>query len=386
MAEESKTPDIADLHRLAPGAATAAALAAIGEAMSAEDVEAREALEAAPTLADRYDLTAFELDSSRTLISLANLPMWPGGAEDSGHGWGRALDGMLGGGVCPGYMLAVGAASAGAGKTAWIHQLADGLALRTLAQLEGAEARAEPLTPVLFLSEMRADGLTWRSLARWTGKSASDFRAGASHHERDSVAAAAREAFDSEWGRSRSFIRLWQGNALGGELPEALARTVDAWKAELEAKHGREVWPVVVIDPLQRFRKQGNTGEVEAVNELVAALGKRARADGWVVLLTSDTNKTSATGDGRDSSRTILEEGAAALRGTYQLTHEADAVIYLKREEDGRTVRAHVVKNRWGRLSDPKGNNSPAFMWDGAAMRFEAETVTVISSTGKSYR
>ena len=389
--DDAKTDrlDVNDQHKQSPGAFVE--LVRNTSVVSPEE-KARAELVAklegdAPTLATLYGSEQLTRDNERELVSLARLPKWPGGPA-VGHGWGTKLDEMLGGGVCPGYLLAVGAASAGAGKTAWVHQLADGLALRTAELLD--QNQEGPLTPVLFLSEMRPDALTWRSLGRWTGRNASDFRAGGSHPEREAVMNAAHEALGGALGRSRAFVRYWQGEKRGRDLAGALANLLRTWTEQLQAEHpDREVWPVVVMDPLQRFRDHAGAGEVDAVNELVATIGAQARRDGWVVLLTSDTNKASATGattEGRDK-RNVLEEGAAALRGTYQLTHEADAVLYLRREDDrSGVVRAHVVKNRWGKLSEPDGKDSPAYTWEGAAMRFTAETVVPIASSTRNRR
>lgn len=75
---------------------------------------------AAPTLGDAYGVAQLEHDRERELLTLSDLP--------HGHRWGRHLDNILGG-IRPGYFLAFGAENAGSGKTAFVMQVADGLAL-----------------------------------------------------------------------------------------------------------------------------------------------------------------------------------------------------------------------------------------------------------------
>jgi hypothetical protein len=91
-------------------------------------------------------------------LSLARLPGWPGSGP-SGQGWGPRLDALIGP-IRPGFVGVIGAAQRGAGRTSWLAQLADGLALRESDSL---------LTPVIALIE--EDPRIWRarSLGRWAG-------------------------------------------------------------------------------------------------------------------------------------------------------------------------------------------------------------------------
>lgn len=332
----------------------------------------------APTFASLYGETELEHDRNRELVSLASLPPWPGCKSRAGHGWGEGLDRTLGGGICPGYLLAIGASSAGAGKTAFVMQLADGLALRTAQLLR--EKKPGPLTPVLVASEMRPGELSWRSLARWTSVDARIFRAGQSAEqlltgeELSPIAAvdhafqSAKEAIKGEFGASRSFLRFFSKRSSGVELVKDLSAICAQWKEKLEKEHpGRAVWPVVVLDPIQRF--QGAGAEVEALNTFVEELSATAQAKGWVTLLTSDTNKPSASGNTNKGDK--REEGAAAFRGSYKLQHLVDAAIYLTRPDDDPDrpeLLAVLVKNRWG--SSAK-NHWPRYLWDVRRARFE---------------
>jgi len=170
------------------------------------------------------------------------------------------------------------------------------------------------------------------------------------------------------------FARMseWQQQARPSERGGMLGRMaehVNAWRDELAARHrGHEVWPVVVVDPLQRWQDP-ELGEVEALNSLAEDLDALADEHGWIVLLSSDTNKASA-------AATAGEEGNAAsiFRGSYKLFHACDALLLMKAEriEKGaelpptRRVTVEIAKNR----------NGPAwgeafYEWHPASGRFE---------------
>lgn len=241
----------------------------------------------APTLADAYGLAHLEADRGRQLLSLAKLPPWPDTVPPaSGHGWGEHLDQLLGHGLRPGEMVAIGAASAGAGKTAWLMQLVDGVALRNPYLLAGEGAWGPQLTPVLMASEMSPDALAWRSLARWTGHPASTFRAGQSLARRHPSRApelrqaweGARQALTGEFGQARHWQRLLSPGKAGLAASrgaklfvEHLRATVGAWRELLAHEHpGHELVPFVVVDPLQRY--QSGHDEVTDLNALAREL------------------------------------------------------------------------------------------------------------------
>lgn len=333
-------------------------------------------IDRAPTMASVYGLPELEKDRTRELVSLARLPEWKGdrAVSVSGHGWGDDLNGILGGGVCPGYMLAIGASRAKAGKTSFVMQVADGLALRT-AELLNTKADDGPLTPVLVCSEMSVQALTWRSLARWTGHSSGVYRAGKQAHSPDSAARAweaAKEALNGPLGVSREYMRVLPSHtrrATGPALLDECGRIVRAWRRKLEDEHQRDVWPVVVLDPIQRWQDNAKN-EVEALNELVEVMGEHAENDGWIVFATSDTNKSSSTGKRGETKHkpSPQEEAANAFRGSYKLQHLVDSTIYLKPGEetdDKVEIKTVVGLNRWG----PTGP-TPTFFWTRATGRF----------------
>lgn len=307
------------------------------------------------TFADAYSVEDFDRDLARPLVRLDKLP----------HGWGigERMNRLLGGGVGPGYFLAIGAASAGGGKSAWTLQLADGLAART-AELVAAGRMDEPLTPVVVLSEMSSRVILQRSLARFCDVDSRILRAGrmatevvevegklvkASEVER--VRNEARAALASgPFADSRRFIREWRDTRMRGDkLSRELVEVVRGIRGDFP---GRDVWPVVVLDPIQRWADAA-VGEVEGMNELVESIGQAARDEGWVVIATSDTNANAARGNGQDTKKADRQQSAAAmLRGSYQLIHEVDAALVLQRKDN--ELAAFAFKNRNGtHLPDP---------------------------------
>lgn len=327
------------------------------------------------TWADLYGPDQILADMDRPLVSLATLPKWPGG-PDTGHGIGRELNRALGGGIRPGYALGFSAASAKSGKTMFLHQIADGLALRT-ALLAKEKSVEEPLTPVFWLSEMDLAALTWRALARWTGHEQATFRAGRDPRaQRGTFTKEQLQGADAlrsgPLAEARRFVFQIQPQTSGAAMIHEVAELVSARVRALEVEHrGREVWPVVVFDPIQRWLDHGKT-ETEGGNELVEALAHVSARDGWVVLLTSDTVKTTVgKADGKEPPPPSVR-GQQAFRGTYKLHHVLHAGVYLepgdKRDNLGAgEVSAYVVINRWG----PSGDTAYPFEFDFPRARFE---------------
>lgn len=355
---------------------------------SAAAPAADSALHAAPTLAELYSAENLAADMKRPRVSVAALPGWPGGPAH-GQGWGRALDRALGG-LVPARVVLLGAAGAKAGKTSFLMQLVDGLALLTAERVAG-RGGAGPLLPVLVLSEMTPAALTWRTLGRWVGCSSRIFGA-APDAELDGAEGLTDERRAEEERRiadrqAEGLAALSEGGALaasrrflrcstlsGPDAVRSAGVALDAWRDELGAETGRDVWPVLVVDPAQRFAA-GDAGEVEALNALCDAIRAEADTRQLVVLMTSDTNKAAAKGDPEAGGRDAAQEVAAVLRGSYKLSHIVDAALVLRPVEDAgalpvgaaRKVEVLVGLNRWG----PSGQ-SAAFSYAPASGRFEA--------------
>ena len=351
--------------------------------------EDREELEKhAPTMADAYGLDELERDRDRAMVSIAHLPRWEGydkGEEgkEAGHGIGEDMNRLIGGGLCLPYVMLIGARHAGAGKTTFLCQVLDGLALRSAELVR--EGKPGPLTPVILLSEMPAALLTWRTLGRWTGRDSRLFRAGKNWKELgiDSAAhaygwPAAREALapDGHLGQARRFQRVTNNPPHRGvDMVEWLRRMMGTWQEALAREHGRDVWPVVALDPIQRWKAAGDN-EIKAQSDLADAIGRAARKENWICFATSDTNKDSATGRER-AGKDDREIGTAAFRGSYELQHAADAAVYLNTlrvtgeatTPKGTYLMAGLVKNWWGEdLPSPKA--WAGFRWYRSTGRF----------------
>lgn len=376
-------------------------------------------------LGSLYGRERLLLDFEQELVAIDRLPGWPtqpNGGESgpsvlgpvkrqqaevsadlsrpsiyAGHGLGKHLSRKLGWGLRPGAMLGLGAAHAGAGKTAFLHQLADGLALRSAEIVSGDIAFGNVLTPVFLLSELPEGDLVWRSMSRWTGAPSSWFFGGrtalghAGKEQKREIEAARDFASrlldteDSEYGQFAHTISKWvhvlnSRSDLGRQLLDAASRSSEAFigylkywvdyvSMELNAMYpNRAVFPVVVIDPIQRFAEMSGGGEVESLNKLSSLL-RTATISGdypWITLLTSDTNKESSTG--RVRNRNMRSEGTAAFRGSYNLLHEVSIALFMRKapgsewslDEDGhgRHIEIGVVKNRYG--GSPSGTvNDP---------------------------
>lgn len=316
--------------------------------------------QAAPPFAapHAYSLADLEADRSRTLVSVADLP--------HGHGLGDVLNRRLGGGLAPGDLVAIGASRAGSGKTAFLMQLADGLALRC------AGTAAGPLTPVTVVSEMDAATLARRTLGRLCGVPARLFRSGRAsgeHRETVEAAYATARAELREGGRfnaMRPWMHLARPDTRGMNAINALAESVNDWRDVLATSHpGRDVIPIVVVDPIQRWQDP-ELNEVESLNVLAEALDTLADAHGWIVMLTSDTNKEQAKG--------TETSNAGAFRGSYRLMHAADVAVVMRpgtydEEKRQTVVDVELEKNRNGPLG------SARMTWHSPTGQFTPETV-----------
>jgi len=251
-----------------------------------------------PSMDESYGPDDLEADSEGSSISVSSLPSWPGplppadpmalhvqGAdgtrERAGHGWGDAMQTALEG-LCPGEIVAVGAASEGAGKTAFVMQLADGLAMRSAAIVETGSD--DTLTPVFVVSELSTKLLTWRSVGRWIGCPVGVFRKGRGRSTDGRSPSV--DANRNDWDRARAAMRsglLAEGRKWMTPIPiahdatpAALLEQVSKVVRAKSAGH-RKVHPVVIIDPV---RISGGGSEIESLNTMVTALRARVNDEG----------------------------------------------------------------------------------------------------------
>ena len=276
-----------------------------------------------------------------------------------------------------GDVVTFGAAGAGAGKTSFALQLADGLALRSAELAEDAASR-EPLTPVLTLTEMPEASVHYKLLARICDVPASVFRAGAAAErmENDATRGSTDQAYDKArreienglFDKLAPWQRIGRPKTSGAEMLGEVVDEIQRWRAELRVAYpGRDVWPVVLVDPIQRWQSQG-LSEVESLNALVETLDSLADEYGWIAIITSDTNKVAAVGKEEADRR-----GPNVFRGSYKLFHASEAVMLLDAAppEPNTIIRQMTItieKNRNG-----SAFGEATFRWNPATGLFTPE-------------
>jgi hypothetical protein len=299
------------------------------------------------SLGDTYDLDALEIDWTRPSVSVADLP--------SGWGWGAELDAKIGG-LRPGTMIAVAAARAKAGKSSFALQLADGLSLRT------HKARSTPgaiLTPVIVASEMSPRLLAQRTVARAASIAVQSVRSPASDYDRNAV----REVYGKHTDLAAAVDLVTHVNVKPSKLYATLTTIVESFKdgvwriGEDAAPEPDLVWPVIVVDPIQRFLSSSDD-RTSALDELLGDLIRLKDELGCIVLLTSDSTKSAAA----DDKGGLATRAVGAFRSSYALIHSPDVCLFLDpatASPSGWTdVGCYLVANRWG-----EGDVSVGFQW-----------------------
>ena len=336
------------------------------------------------TIADVYGPAQFDADLKRPLLDLAELPAplnRPDGLPVGFPclGLGQHLNSRIGGGLAPGDAAGIGAGAAGFGKTAFLGNLIDGLAMRSVEIVRGETKYGNVLTPVVLYSEMSISALMWRSLASLLKVPVNCFRAGST------ILQAAKDQSEREAIlRARSHAKQWlQPDELFGASRRWIAHRksvdelegfVNTWRDALTQKYPHmSVVPVVVLDPIQRFLDP-KEHEVTALNTLSTRLTEQASGNEFIVLMTSDTNKASA--GGKEKSVDPQEMGANAFRGSYGLIHSLDIALFLRRPKDSQRfapmeVEVVLPKNRWGSTFGGTARQPfPRFDWYGENLRF----------------
>lgn len=329
----------------------------------------------APREGDRYDLQKFRARRRVGRVSIAQLPGWrrrgDTGHDHSpfGHGLGPWLDRAMGG-IRPARMILLGARKAKGGKTALMHQLAAGLAMLSVERVDAGGD--EPLLLVFWATEMHLDDLAERGLARFLGLSQGVFQGDGRTAELDEVEAYLRDECGDLYNRARSrFVRFIEIGKLlqgipgvegaeprrdGPEMLAAIEALVESAAKQVEEETGRKVWRVVVIDPYQR-----RVEETEDTTKAETAFAKmvRARVDAldWILLLTSDATKASAT-DEIDPTMPPDIVVTQVTRGSYSMTHQCDVTMAVDvepavdQDTDERRALVYVGVTRGARGSD----------------------------------
>lgn len=286
-----------------------------------------------------YSAEELARDRERFGVDLSVLPGWPGSAP-SGHGWGPTLSERVGD-LYPGRRILVDAVFAGQGRTGFVLQVADGLALRNAESLPPQGAK----TPVVVLAEDGREDAGRRSVARWTGQDLRIFRLGEAFARRldgqseQSVARAFDQATAALEGPLRArepFLRFVSPAVRGPDIVPLLAEQVSVWREQL-GDGGAAVWPVLVTDSLDRWAADDSS---EALADLAASLSSAARQFGWIWLATT-------------------RGAGGSLDAWFDLRIELDS------QAASRVCSVRVAHNRVG----PTGGQA-RFAWDPACGRY----------------
>lgn len=314
------------------------------------------------------------------------------GGAPVGHGYGRWLARAIGG-LLPGDFKVVGGAGAKIGKTHFLGQMIEGLALCAAARILGVLGYHDaPIVMPVWVTEMPKPGeVKMRLLSRHFGfdmaaitmaqaaaESPGIMHMASEHqclpgvvvtHARAIVKAyrsndkhpvgmvlkhlnkeIALSEFPAPSGAGRSYVDHSSGVNLISHLADAVALR----RRELAALLGvpeDQVMPLVVIDPGQRFIGQSDSAKKELDTFLGAVSSKICRTYGGlgaIALMTSDTTKAAAKELNLDVFLSGQGQALAAdiFAGSQAMMHIPDTVIALCGEESTVPYR----RTQWGRV------------------------------------
>lgn len=343
----------------------------MSDKVDAADVSAKQVeeamLRALPMRQAQYEsLEDFDLDwKSHPTIELDKYPVIVAGREVVG--WGKQMNEYLGG-VHKGSLIGISANGAGMGKTSFLQQMLDALAIRNSWVVESGDVD-EPLTPVLVLSELDKYELKLRTLGRYMQVPYSALRSKRRAMRLLKLSEAEADAFKL---KAEAFAKDQQlGTKLKpwvhvldpknrDQIREVLESDLFMLKSVTESMYPLwkgNVWPVIALDPLQRF-VASESDTIMGAGSLAIWLRNLCRRNGYIGFFTSDTNKASAAAnkEGLTLDQAQANTGVEAFRGSQEIMHAATSAIVIYRLKDdtnnphstNRTVYAAVVKNRDG--------------------------------------
>lgn len=296
-------------------------------------------------------------------IDIDDFPAYVAGKKV--YGWGKTMSDIIGG-IYQGCLIGVSAQGAGMGKTSFLQQLVDAIALRNSAVLDAGN-KEEPLIPIIVLSELDRYELKLRTVGRYMKLPYSAIRSKrrairvlklteeGAEELRQSVERFAREEKLQE--RMTPWVHILDPKDRT-QFRETLESDLHILKQETEQKYpGYKVWPMVVLDPLQRWvASEGDT--VMGAGSLAIWIRNLCRRNGYIGVFTSDTNKSVATQnkDGLTLDEAQAKVGVDSFRGSQEILHACTTAIVLYRIRDDnnnphnleRQMYAHIVKNRDG--------------------------------------
>lgn len=330
-------------------------------------------------------------------------------------GWGHPLAEAKRG-IAAGEFLAVGASSAGAGKTTFLAWLASGLGIQTAYRLLGVDGYGDrPIVFPVWVTEMpKKMELYGRLLSSYLGFDRGCLDAGTEAANSPGVRAMAARlgmspeevvakarAMEALHGNDERFplcvarrhvIRRIKPSKLprqsrrggvavhhrmGPDLVDHVADAVEAWRAQLAAMAGvptDQVLPVVILDPVQRFAGESEKAAIDAI--LTAANEVLCEELECVVVTTNDTTKKAAGGVTVDHFLSAEAPGLMAdvFSGSQGIVHHASDVICVHPERGDPARPGHV--RQWVRLLRSRGGGESQqafpFEWDKTLGRLAA--------------
>lgn len=324
-------------------------------------------VKAVPMRQAQYEsLEEFSLDwKAHPTIEIDSYPVSVAGRDVVG--WGRQMNEYLGG-LHKGSLVGISANGAGMGKTSFLQQMLDALAMRNYGVLLSGNTD-EPLTPVLILSELDKYELKLRTLGRYMNVPYSALRSKRramrllklSEQEADDfknrAETFAREEHLNE--KLRPWVHVLDPKNRDG-VREVIESDLFMLKSHTELMYPAwkgNVWPIVALDPLQRF-VSSESDTIMGAGALAIWLRNICRRNGYIGFFTSDTNKASAAAnkEGLTLEQAQANTGVEAFRGSQEIMHAATSAIVIYRLKDdannphnlNRSVYASVVKNRDG--------------------------------------
>jgi hypothetical protein len=333
-------------------------------------------------------------------------------------GWGHPLA-KAKRGISAGEFLAVGASSAGAGKTTFLAWLANGLALQTAMRLLGVPGyERRPLVLPVWVSEMpKKMELYGRLVTSYLGFDRGCLSAGTLAHEDPGVldmaarhnmtaleVVAEARALENLHGNDPRFplcvarhqvIRRVKPSKLprhtrrsgvlvnhrtGPDLIDHLADAVDLFRrdlAELAGAPEDQILPLIILDPVQRFAGGDGESERRAIDAILGAANEVLCEElEAVVVTTNDTTKKAAGGVNVDHFLSAEAPGLMAdvFAGSQGIIHHASDVIAVhpERPDPSRPGRTR----QWARLLRSRGGGEAAevfpYEWDKTLGRLTA--------------
>lgn len=446
-------PDLAVLAAAAPSAVDglAASVSAGDEAGQRAIINEIRLRRILPTIGQAYPLESIRRDVASTPVRVECLYPFldfvthqPEVADDVlgpsqyhvqvGHGYGRDLASAVGG-IREGDFKAFGAAGAKGGKTHFLGQLVEGLALCTAARILGVPGYAScPIVMPVWVSEMPKEGeVLLRMMARLFGFDSAAIADGTSAAEARGIVHMAaqyhgalppskivrlavgitevfsqdenhpaglaiqkiiREIDLSELPNPKGTGRQRVDYRSGPNLIGFIADATDIYRRDLANLAGvpeDKVLPLVLLDPGQRFAgdSENSKAELDALlGAVVARICRRRSGLGGACIMTSDTTKAAARD--LDVDRFLSEPSGQKLAadifaGSQAIMHHCDVFAVCGDDSLGdffrRTQWVRVLQGRTGASAE-----CYPFSWETHTGRFRPRPAEALRAASEDPR